>query len=159
MLVFVDILLHPLKADLVLLLCRLHYSTSYINCLQAGKILGQYCIDNAETFRNKCILELGCGLGLTGIATVIGCKPKHYCFTDVHFEVLSYVVKNIKINFGSELDTKCEESNGASDLQFQGTYNDVTVSVINLPWEKNEFSTIYEHFDPDYILAAGNLIY
>lgn len=37
----------------------------------AGKILAKYCIDNLETFQNKSILEFGCGLGFTGIATIM----------------------------------------------------------------------------------------
>ena len=47
----------------------------------------------------KKILELGCGLGLTGIAVIKGCSPVSYTFTDHHPDVLNTACKNLRINF------------------------------------------------------------
>lgn len=44
------------------------------------------------------ILEMGSGLGLTGIALCLLCKPHSYCFTDYHEEVLDVLSQNVTLN-------------------------------------------------------------
>lgn len=44
------------------------------------------------------ILELGCGLGLVGLALCSSCDPLSYCFTDCHPQVLTLLRDNIDIN-------------------------------------------------------------
>ena len=44
------------------------------------------------------IVELGCGLGLTGLIICRTCHPSHYVFTDCHQQVLQTLCENIEIN-------------------------------------------------------------
>ena len=44
------------------------------------------------------ILELGAGIGFTGIALCYMCQPKAYHFTDCHTEVLQRLRENVEIN-------------------------------------------------------------
>ena len=42
--------------------------------------------------------ELGSGLGFAGMAVCLTCKPKQYCFTDCHEEVLVKLKENEQLN-------------------------------------------------------------
>lgn len=52
---------------------------------------------------NKNILELGSGVGFTGIAIAKMCKIHSYLLTDCHHEVLSTICNNIEINFPTHI--------------------------------------------------------
>ena len=52
------------------------------------------------TFRN--VLELGSGLGLTGISIVKQCHCNSFTFTDCHNQVLYLLAKNIELNLASK---------------------------------------------------------
>ncbi|GAB1602456.1 protein-lysine N-methyltransferase EEF2KMT-like [Argonauta hians] len=72
--------------------------TTGLSTWQAAQHLAEWSIENCETFRDKKILELGCGLGLTGIVICRNCQPAHFCFTDCHSQVLYLLSKNIEHN-------------------------------------------------------------
>lgn len=50
-------------------------------------------------FCYRSVLELGSGLGLTGICMCKCCQLKSYTFTDCHPQVLFLLMKNIELNF------------------------------------------------------------
>lgn len=67
--------------------------------------------NNMQFFRGKSILELGAGLGFTGIALCLLCHPSRYTFTDCHDDVLHVLKENVGFNLSaSEPDTEVEVS-------------------------------------------------
>lgn len=50
------------------------------------------------SFGFRHVIELGCGLGLTGIVTCHSCNVRSYTFTDCHRQVLYLLAKNIEDN-------------------------------------------------------------
>ena len=69
---------------------------------QASHFLAEWCSSNASEFEGKKVLELGSGLGLTGLTVVKNCKPSSFTFTDVHDSVLKVLVENVNINLFNE---------------------------------------------------------
>ncbi|NWU84509.1 EF2KT methyltransferase, partial [Onychorhynchus coronatus] len=53
---------------------------------------------NPEVFRARTVLELGSGIGFTGIAICKTCQPKTYIFSDCHHCVLRQLGENICLN-------------------------------------------------------------
>ena len=66
----------------------------------------------------RCILELGSGLGFTGIVISKICQPRRFTFSDCHEQVLQKLATNIVHNLVKcvhVLDT-CHRSNGQDNL-------------------------------------------
>nr|XP_022918147.1 protein-lysine N-methyltransferase EEF2KMT [Onthophagus taurus] len=68
---------------------------------QASLILSEWSLENKDIFMNKRVLELGSGIGLTGIVITKYCSPKKYIFTDCHDSVLKNLKENINLNLNS----------------------------------------------------------
>lgn len=66
--------------------------------LQASHILAEWCCKELELFQGKKVLELGAGLGLTGLTVVQSCRPSSFVFTDLHEAVLTTLRENVLIN-------------------------------------------------------------
>uniref|UniRef100_A0A8D0HEM5 FAM86 N-terminal domain-containing protein n=1 Tax=Sphenodon punctatus TaxID=8508 RepID=A0A8D0HEM5_SPHPU len=64
----------------------------------AALYLAEWAIECSTVFANRTILELGSGIGLTGIAICKVCKPKEYIFSDYHQCVLQQLMENINLN-------------------------------------------------------------
>lgn len=62
-------------------------------------MLTDWALCNKEVFKNRIVLELGCGVGLTGISIAKLCGPSSTILTDCHEEVIRTVCDNIEINF------------------------------------------------------------
>ncbi|XP_074962021.1 protein-lysine N-methyltransferase EEF2KMT isoform X2 [Phalacrocorax aristotelis] len=60
--------------------------------------LTEWAIENSSVFSNRRILELGSGIGFTGIAICKTCNPKAYVFSDYHHCVLEQLTENIRLN-------------------------------------------------------------
>lgn len=46
----------------------------------------------------RTVLELGSGVGLTGVAICLSCRPSRYVFTDCHPNVLQRLKANVRLN-------------------------------------------------------------
>ncbi|XP_053132938.1 protein-lysine N-methyltransferase EEF2KMT isoform X2 [Hemicordylus capensis] len=64
----------------------------------AGLYLAEWAFENSEVFGNRNILELGSGIGLTGIAICKTSFPQAYTFSDHHQCVLQQLSENIRLN-------------------------------------------------------------
>ena len=80
--------------------------------------MSSYC------FRN--VLELGSGLGLTGLSIVKQCHCKSFTFTDCHTQVLYLLARNIQLNLGANtLLTSSSQSKTVEQVELN-TSNDVS---------------------------------
>ncbi|XP_054925696.2 protein-lysine N-methyltransferase EEF2KMT isoform X3 [Dermacentor andersoni] len=82
--------------------------TTGLRTWQASKFLSEWCLENRHLLRNKCIVELGCGVGLTGMVVCKTCCPLSYTFTDGHEAVLQSVEENLRLNSVTECHTRAE---------------------------------------------------
>lgn len=62
-------------------------------------MLTDWALCNKDLFSNKLVLELGSGVGFTGITIVKHCNVRSMTMTDFHDEVLETINTNIQINF------------------------------------------------------------
>jgi hypothetical protein len=53
----------------------------------AGVALANWCLQNKQELKGKVVLELGSGVGLTGMTVIKACKPRTYVFSDYHPQV------------------------------------------------------------------------
>ncbi|NXL11037.1 EF2KT methyltransferase, partial [Mesembrinibis cayennensis] len=60
--------------------------------------LAEWAIGNPAVFTHRTVLELGSGIGFTGIAICKTCTPKTYVFSDCHPCVLRQLTENIRLN-------------------------------------------------------------
>lgn len=102
-------------------------------------------------FFPRTILELGSGIGLTGLVICKSCFPKKYMFSDCHPKVLSKLKENIHLNdfllYGEDLN-KPESIKNLDSAQ---------LSVLELDWESITEENL-AHIDADVIIAAGSTI-
>ncbi|KAK9732245.1 methyltransferase [Popillia japonica] len=108
---------------------------------QAALGLSEWCLQNRSLLTNKTILELGSGVGLTGLVVALNCEPKQYNFTDCHTKVLETLRDNISLNVNrsDNADNICE------------------LNVINLSWE--DVQTRSEDFKDVEIVLAADVVY
>uniref|UniRef100_A0A667X9B9 Eukaryotic elongation factor 2 lysine methyltransferase n=1 Tax=Myripristis murdjan TaxID=586833 RepID=A0A667X9B9_9TELE len=65
---------------------------------EAGLYLAEWAMDNQQAFTDRVVLELGSGVGLTGITVCRSCSPSRYVFSDCHPSVLQKLRYNIWLN-------------------------------------------------------------
>ncbi|XP_017888909.1 protein-lysine N-methyltransferase EEF2KMT [Ceratina calcarata] len=113
--------------------------------------LAEWCKENRIALSGKIVLELGCGVGLTGLSVIKKCSPKKYIFTDCHKSVLDMVSENVQLNLLHE-NVRFD-----SRLRLQLKYNCTDVQVMNLKWEDVD-EYVKEKWDvPDVIIGADIL--
>jgi len=104
------------------------------------------------------VLELGCGVGLTGISVISACSPKQYIFTDCHPTVLDMLCENVKLNFlSNEQSELLNISETTSKLLLRLKYEQTDIQVIDLRWEEIDKYVSEDSSQPDIIIAADIL--
>ena len=129
-------------------------------------------------------MELGCGVGLTGLVTLHCCRPKSYTFTDSNEKVLNKVKENLQINGFYPLTPEqhqdgpeaCFEERRRVSEDFRSSFVSQNVEdcrtcsqmktgvsgepcsalVSQLDWER---CTIEEIDSPEVILASGKQVF
>lgn len=125
-------------------------------CSWQGAIhLGNWCIENKNEFSGKVILELGCGVGLTGLCIIKKCFPKQYIFTDCHKTVFEMLLENIKLNLlpgeKMQLQSKIDR------LKLEAKYNCTNIKVMELKWEDIDKYVNENWVMPDIIIGSDIL--
>ncbi|XP_034749396.1 protein-lysine N-methyltransferase EEF2KMT [Etheostoma cragini] len=69
---------------------------------EAALYLAEWALDHRQAFTGRTILELGSGVGLTGITICRSCSPNRYVFSDCHPRVLQKLRDNVRLNGLSE---------------------------------------------------------
>lgn len=78
-------------------------------CLfQAAIVLADWALCNKAVFFGKKVLELGSGVGFSGVTIAKHCAPQSMYLTDCHSGVLKAICDNIQINF-PEIQEENEE--------------------------------------------------
>ncbi|KGL79070.1 Protein FAM86A, partial [Tinamus guttatus] len=117
--------------------------------------LAEWAIENSTVFTNRTVLELGSGIGFTGIAISKACNPKAYIFSDYHPSVLKQLTENICLN-GFVLEP---ETTNHIEMESRGrkvevmTYQKTKLTVAELDWGSVTEKQVLD-LQPDVIIAA-----
>ncbi|XP_050491902.1 protein-lysine N-methyltransferase EEF2KMT isoform X1 [Bombus huntii] len=126
-------------------------------CSWQGAIeLSKWCLGNKEKFFGKVILELGCGVGLTGLSIIKTCFPKQYIFTDCHKIVLEMAFENIQLNLVCN-ERKIESALKYDRFKSQLRCNYTDVKIEELRWEDINKYVNEQWVLPDIIIGADIL--
>ncbi|NXS73970.1 EF2KT methyltransferase, partial [Pandion haliaetus] len=117
--------------------------------------LAEWAIENSAVFSNRTVLELGSGIGFTGIAICKTCKPKTYIFSDYHHCVLKQLTENIRLNgFVLEPGTTQHIQTESQGQKAEATnYQKTKLIVAELDWGSVTEKQLLD-LQPDVIIAA-----
>eukprot|EP00752_Nemacystus_decipiens_P003848 g3540.t1 len=65
---------------------------------EAGRALSEFCLAHSELLEGRSVLELGAGIGMTGMAVAASCGARQVVLTDYAPKVLSNLEHNVEIN-------------------------------------------------------------
>lgn len=129
--------------------------TTGLSLWPASLTLAEYLVKHKDQFDDKSILELGSGIGLTGIVLLKACKTPKIYLSDCHESVLEKLVENIDANLlGHNCETiECSTLHVRQRLKVDESRE---LGVLNLTWENIEESKgwLEKHCIPDIILAS-----
>ncbi|XP_074866804.1 protein-lysine N-methyltransferase EEF2KMT isoform X2 [Carettochelys insculpta] len=121
----------------------------------AALYLAEWAVENPAIFRSRTVLELGSGIGFTGIAICKTCNPKAYIFSDYHRAVLEQLKENIHLN-GFILESETvnhtkmkSQSHRAEAMDLQGP----KIMVAELDWDSVTKEQLSE-LQADVVIAA-----
>ncbi|XP_065707144.2 protein-lysine N-methyltransferase EEF2KMT isoform X1 [Patagioenas fasciata] len=117
--------------------------------------LAEWAIENSGVFSNRTVLELGSGIGFTGIAICKTCNPKTYIFSDHHHGVLKQLAENICLNgFVLEPETTQHIQTETGGQEAEATnYQNPKLIVAELDWGSVTGKQLLD-LQPDVIIAA-----
>ncbi|XP_050929662.1 protein-lysine N-methyltransferase EEF2KMT isoform X2 [Lates calcarifer] len=72
---------------------------------EAALYLAEWALDHQQAFTGRTVLELGSGVGLTGITICRSCSPNRFVFSDCHPSVLQKLRANVQLNGLTEQQT------------------------------------------------------
>ncbi|GLD72419.1 protein-lysine N-methyltransferase EEF2KMT isoform X1 [Lates japonicus] len=72
---------------------------------EAALYLAEWALDHQQAFTGRTVLELGSGVGLTGITICRSCSPNRFVFSDCHPSVLQKLRANVQLNGLTEQET------------------------------------------------------
>lgn len=121
---------------------------------QASKALCEYITNNLEDFHGKNILELGSGVGLSGIYMAKHCEPSILVLSDCHNSVMSTLKQNVELNFPKGMKVECD--NPLVNCLIDN--GDSLVAVMNLDWGYISSSNINQLIEPD-IIVGSDIVY
>ncbi|XP_071814939.1 protein-lysine N-methyltransferase EEF2KMT-like isoform X2 [Apostichopus japonicus] len=84
----------------------LSHGTTGLQIWPAALWLAEWILENPDVFENKSVLELGCGVGFTGLFTALTCNVQQYVFTDWHRKVLQSLCRNLNLNLKQRRDAR-----------------------------------------------------
>ncbi|NWX07822.1 EF2KT methyltransferase, partial [Caloenas nicobarica] len=117
--------------------------------------LAEWAIENSAVFSNRTVLELGSGIGFTGIAICKTCNPKMYIFSDYHHGVLKQLAENICLNgFVLQPETTQHIQTETRGQEAEATnYQNPKLIVAELDWCSVTGKQLLD-LQPDIIIAA-----
>ncbi|NXL68286.1 EF2KT methyltransferase, partial [Chordeiles acutipennis] len=117
--------------------------------------LAEWAMENPTVFSNRTVLELGSGIGFTGIAICKTCNPKTYIFSDYHRCVLQQLTENICLNgFVLEPATTQDIQRECQGQEPEATnYQKPKLIVAELDWSSVTEKQLLD-LQPDVIVAA-----
>nr|CAD7457240.1 unnamed protein product [Timema tahoe] len=92
---------------------------------QAAEALAEWCVTHRLMLAHKEILELGSGVGLTGLTVSLCCRPRSFHFSDCHPAVLQFLCHNVALNAKHPAKIKPSE---AEDGQTRTSQEDCKVA-------------------------------
>ncbi|KAJ8722578.1 hypothetical protein PYW07_003758 [Mythimna separata] len=123
--------------------------TTGLKTWEAALMLSDWALCNQDKFENKTVLELGSGVGFTGITIGKLCNLKSLILTDCHDEVLKTISENISINF-----PHCKQETNKDITFFKA--EDKSLGVMQLDW--NAIKDLPNSIVPD-ILIGADIVY
>ncbi|XP_069502219.1 protein-lysine N-methyltransferase EEF2KMT isoform X2 [Ambystoma mexicanum] len=123
---------------------------------KAALYLSEWAMEVSDLFNNRTVLELGSGIGLTGLVICKTAHPKKYIFSDCHEEVLQQLTRNIKLN-GFHVDNRSNPQSIENLTMPEGDLPDERSSEIiikEFDWEKVTEEQLSE-LKIDIAIAAG----
>jgi predicted nicotinamide N-methyase len=106
-----------------------------VHCWPSAVALSNYWLQNKSRLEGKSCLELGCGVGLTGMVIVKMCKTKTYIFSDYHPSVFKKIRDNLLLNgLVYHSDTTDEEPTAAASDNNLSIVPFGDVRVMRLDW-------------------------
>uniref|UniRef100_A0A3P9LB74 Eukaryotic elongation factor 2 lysine methyltransferase n=1 Tax=Oryzias latipes TaxID=8090 RepID=A0A3P9LB74_ORYLA len=65
---------------------------------EAALYLAEWAVDHPQLFAGRTVLELGSGVGMSGISICCSCSPRRFVFSDCHPAVLQKLRENVRLN-------------------------------------------------------------
>lgn len=95
---------------------KISQGTTGLNVWESALVLSEWTITNESYLRNKCIMELGAGTGLTSLLIGKCCEAKSIIASDGNDKVIEILEENFSNNFDRRNNSKF--SNGKNGTNF-----------------------------------------
>ncbi|XP_069726331.1 protein-lysine N-methyltransferase EEF2KMT [Phaenicophaeus curvirostris] len=117
--------------------------------------LAEWAVEHSAVFSNRTVLELGSGIGFTGIAICKACHPKRFIFSDCHPRVLQELAENIRLNGfvlepGAAHHIQTEPHSREAEM---AKHQNPALAVAELDWG-SVTETQVSDLHPDVVIAA-----